>query len=113
MKKLYIFATVVIILTGCGKIEKAISDLELRMDTIEGTAISTIDKQITAMRASLETLKSVDESLQGLIDILEKEDENLKKADSELSKKITDLETYIESEIKSSKDWASATFATL
>lgn len=113
MKKFYYFATVAIILIGCGKIEKAISNLELRMDAIEGTAISTVDKQITAINASLETLKSVDESLQGLIDILEKEDENLKKADSELSKKITDLETYIESEINFSKDWADATFATL
>ena len=75
MKKFYYFATVAIILIGCGKIEKAISNLELRMDAIEGTAISTVDKQITAISASLETLKSVDESLQGLIDILEKEDE--------------------------------------
>ena len=138
-------ATVAILFASCEKYDHAIADIEDRLDKIEGTSLTTIDQQITAINASLDDLKAVDTALQTLIDDLESEAANLQqqlddnaaadaatkkaledeianikaliaelqKKDAELDQRIADLQTYVDSEITATEDWANATFATL
>ena len=137
--------TLAVLFTSCEKWDHAIADIEDRLDKIEGTKITSIEQQITAINTSLEDLKAVDAALQTLIDDLEAEaaslqqqlDDNaaadaatkkaledeianikaliaeLQAKDAELDQKIADLQTYVDSEITATEDWANATFATL
>ena len=137
--------TLAVLFTSCEKWDHAIADIEDRLDKIEGTKITSIEQQITAINTSLEDLKAVDAALQKLIDDLEAEAAELQKQlddnaaadaatkkaledeianikaliaelqakDAELDQKIADLQTYVDSEITATEDWANATFATL
>lgn len=71
-KAFYILtATAAILLVSCKKYDNAIADLKDRLDKIEGTTLTTIDQQITAINGSIDDLKGVDVALQSLIDNLE------------------------------------------
>ena len=160
-------ASVAIIFASCEKYDHAISDIEDRLDKIEGTSLTTIDQQIAAINGSIDDLKGVDaelgvyiESLQttaadlqsqidatnAALAALESDLEGqitaseqkvlgelntvktaletelatinntiatLQAKDAELDRKIADLQTYVDSEITATKDWATATFSTL
>lgn len=121
MKKiLLVIATVTMILPGCKKIEDSINALDDYISKLEQESISTIDEQIEAINLSLEALNAVDEALDERIEALESSDEStaeeiaaLKSADQAIEAKIEELKSYVDDLLKSTKDWVSATFATL
>ena len=160
-------AAVAILFASCDKYDQDIRDIEDRLDKIEGTSLTTIDRQITAINGSIDDLKVVDAELKGYIESLQNtaadlqsqidatntEIENVKKEmgdeidaveqsllnkldnlkatlegelatikanietlkakDTELEGRIAALETYVDTQLQGTKDWANATFATL
>ena len=160
-------AAVAMLFASCERYDHAISDIEDRLDKIEGTSLTTIDQQIIAINSSIDDLKGVDAELKGYIESLQTTaadlqsqieatntalaalesdlegqitaseqkvlDElntvktalegelttinntiaTLQAKDAELGQKIADLQKYVDDEIKTTKDWASATFSTL
>ena len=122
MKRTITFLAIalMVLLTGCKKINEQFENINNRLDQIEGSSLTTIDQQIKNINASLADLKSVDAALQGLIDALEAADEDhseliaaLQAKDAELDQKIADLQAYVDGEVAAVEDWAEATFATL
>ena len=81
------------------KIEEVKTALQSEISTAKSevlaqlaTAKTELENELTQINATIETLKAKDE---------------------ELDKKIADLKTYVDTELKSTKDWVNATFATL
>ena len=122
MKRTITFLAIalMVLLTGCKKINEQFENINNRLDQIEGSSLTTIDQQIKNINASLADLKNIDAALQGLIDALEAADEDhseliaaLQAKDAELDQKIADLQAYVDGEVDAVEDWAEATFATL
>ena len=122
MKRTITFLAIalMVLLTGCKKINEQFENINDRLDQIEGSSLTTIDQQIKNINASLADLKNIDAALQGLIDALEAADEDhseliaaLQAKDEELDQKIADLQAYVDGEVAAVEDWAEATFATL
>ena len=121
MKKyLLLLAVVAMLLPSCKKIEESINALENRIEVLENETIPTIDEQIAAIQTSIKALEEVDESLDESIKALEANDEAtaeeiaaLQDADAAIEAKIEELKKYVDDSINSTKDWVSATFATL
>lgn len=105
-------------LTSC--YDEDIENINSRLDAIENTQIATISQQITSINNSIQLLTDTDTELKGYIATLEKDVEQsqadietLKAKDSAIEKLIAELRSYVDSELKSAQDWATATFATL
>ena len=152
---------------SCKDMKLDIQDLKDRLDVLEGTTITSINEQISAINTSISDLKEMDESLDTYIKALEAtatdlqkqiDDANaeiakveaelgeeisvleqtllnelntakeaieaellainntlteLKQADKVLDKKISDLQTYVDTQLTSTTNWANATFSTL
>ena len=121
MKRLLlVVAAVAMMLPSCQKIEDAINALDNRVTELEGEKIPSIEQQIESMNTSIADLEAVDIALKKQIAELEKSDEataeeiaNLKTKDAELEQMIKTLQEYVNSLNQSTKDWISATFATL
>ena len=121
MKKLlFVIAAVAMLLPSCKKIEDAINALDNRVTELEGEKIPSIEQQIESINTSIADLEAVDIALKEQIAELEKSDEataeeiaNLKTKDAELEQMIKTLQEYVNSLNQSTKDWISATFATL
>ena len=80
IKKLfYLISVCMLSMTSCdcSKYDYELSEIDKRLDAIEGTSLTTIAEQIAAINASLDDLKGVDAALQKLIDDLEAEAANL------------------------------------
>ena len=135
-----IFSTGLLALSSCAT-KNDISDLQSQLDEIKNTQIASINTQISSINSSIISLSGVDTQIQGYIKALQEQAGNIEKAieqlqgddtslkeqlktineqiselqkkDNELQKQISDLTTYISSEIKSAKDWVNATFVTL
>lgn len=121
MKKLLlVIAAVAMLLQSCQKIEDAINALDNRVTEFEGEKIPSIEQQIKSINTSIADLEAVDITLKEQIAELEKSDEataeeiaNLKTKEAELEQMIKTLQEYVNSLNQSTKDWISATFATL
>ena len=121
MKKLLlVIAAVAMLLPSCKKFEDAINALDNRVTELEGKKIQSIEEQIESINTSISDLEAVDVALKEQIEELEKSDEataeeiaNLKTKDAELELMIKTLQEYVNSLNQSTKDWISATFATL
>ena len=121
MKKLlFVIAAVAMMLPSCQKIEDAINALDNRVTELEGEKIPSIEQQIESINTSISDLEAVDVALKEQIAEFEKSDEataeeiaNLKTKDAELEQMIKTLQEYVNSLNQSTKDWISATFATL
>ena len=121
MKKLLLLAAAIgVLLSGCTKLEGSIDALGNRIDTLEHTTIPSIEEQIEAVNISIAALEEVDEELEKSIKALENNDKAtaeeitaLKAKDAELDAKIAELKEYVKGQLNSTKDWISATFATL
>ena len=121
MKKLLLaIAAVAMLLPSCQKIEDEINALDNRVTELEGEKIPSIEQQIESINTSIADLEAVDITLKEQIAELEKSDEataeeiaNLKTKEAELEQMIKTLQEYVNSLNQSTKDWISATFATL
>ena len=118
-------AAVAMLFASCEKYDHAISDIEDRLDKIEGTSLTTIDQQIIAINSSIDDLKGVDAELKGYIESLQStaddlqsqidatnaEIENVKKemgneidaVEQSLLNKLNDLKTTLEGELATIK----------
>ena len=127
IKKSFFVLTVAVamLFASCEKYDHAISDIEDRLDKIEGTSLTTIDQQITAINSSIDDLKGVDAELKGYIESLQTtaddlqsqidatntEIENVKKemgdeidaVEQSLLNKLDNLKTTLEGELATIK----------
>ena len=75
---------------------------------------SDLEGQITASEQKvLNELNTVKTALEGQLATINNTIQTLQAKDKELEQKIADLQKYVDDELKSTKDWASATFSTL
>ncbi len=118
MKKFLLFSLIAL-LVSCVDYTDDINAIDERLDALE-QSVPSIDEQIAAIQTSIKALKEVDESLDESIKALEANDEAtaeeiaaLQDADAAIEAKIEELKKYVDDAIKSTKDWVSATFATL
>lgn len=113
-------AVIVMAITACDDYNHSISDIEDRVDHIEGTTLTTVEQQVTNINVSIENLEALDETLLQLIEdlqikvsdlqrqlndnpasdtvnvqTLENEIANIKVLIAELQKKDTELEKKI------------------
>ena len=70
MKKIILPLALVsaMIVSGCGKIQDQIDDLNGRLEVLEGSTIKSITEQISGINSSIKNLEGVDAALQTLID---------------------------------------------
>ena len=164
---LFLLLPALVLTFGCKDMKLDIQDSKDRLDVLEGTTITSINEQISAINTSISDLKEMDETLDAYIKTLEAtatdlqkqiNDANaeiakvaselgeeisaleqsllnelntakeaveaellainntltgLKQADEALDKKISDLQTYVDTQLTSTTNWANATFSTL
>jgi len=115
---LSIIAVATLFLTSCYNDD--IKNLQQQIDALKSGEIATIETQISSINTSITELKSVDNTLKEYVTALQSDSKkyaqqiaDLTAADKTLEGKIADLQKYVDSGIKDTKDWASATFATL
>jgi len=122
MKKLFGYCVLAVVLslvaTSCYNDD--IKNLQQQIDALKSGEIATIETQISSINTSITELKSVDNTLKEYITALQSDSKkyaqqiaDLTAMDKTLETKIADLQKYVDSGIKDTKDWASATFATL
>ena len=164
---MFLLLPVLFLTFSCKDMKLDIQDLKDRLDVLEGTTITSINEQISAINTSISDLKEMDESLDTYIKALEATATDLQKqindanteiakveaelgeeisaleqsllnelntakeaieaellainntltelklADKVLDKKISDLQTYVDTQLTSTTNWANATFSTL
>ena len=76
-----------------------IQDSKDRLDVLEGTTITTINEQITAINSSITDLQGMDETLDGHIKSLETTAENLQKQINDANAEIAKVESDLGEEI--------------
>ena len=96
-------AVIVMAITACDDYNHSISDIEDRVDHIEGTTLTTVDQQVTNINVSIENLEALDEALQQLIDDLQVKATDLQsQLDNNLAADTVNVQT-IENEIANIK----------
>ena len=96
--------------TTAADLQKQINDANAEIAKVE----SELGEEISALEQSLlDELNSAKEAIQAELLAINKTLDDLKAADTALDKKISDLRTYVDTELASTKDWANATFSTL
>ena len=118
MKKIFLFF-VVALLVGCTDYTDDFNAIDERLDKLE-QALPSIEEQIESINTQLISLKETDNAIKAQIAELEKSDKatateiaNLKSKDSELEKSISDLQKYVDTQIKNAKSEAAAAYATI
>lgn len=91
-------------------LESAVKDLQASDKKNKEELIAAIN---TAKGDILANLESVKTEIEGKLTTINNTIADLQKKDAELEKKISALKEYVDKEIKGTKDWATATFATL
>ena len=111
---LFLLFPAIILTAGCKDMKLDIQDSKDRLDVLEGTTITTINEQITAINSSITDLQSMDETLDGYIKSLETTATDLQKqindanaeiakVESELGEEITALEQSLLYELNAAK----------
>ena len=111
---LFLLLPALIFASGCKDMKLDIQDSKDRLDVLEGTTITTINEQITAINSSITDLQDMDETLDGYIKTLETTATDLQKqindanaeiakVESELGDDITALEQSLLYELNSAK----------
>lgn len=91
-------------------LESAVKDLQASDKKNKEELIAAINTAKGEILANLESAKA---EIEGKLTTINNTIADLQKKDAELEKKISDLKEYVDKEIKGTKDWATATFATL
>ena len=103
-KSFYILtALVAMLFASCEKYDHAISDIEDRLDKIEGTSLTTIDQQITAINGSIDDLKVVDAELKGYIESLQTTAADLQSQIDATNTALAALESDLQGQITASE----------
>ena len=92
------------------KIDRVEADLKKDLSDTQSNLANDI---ITAKTELLTSLTALRTDMETQLAVINTNITNLQKKDAALEEKIDDLKTYVDGEIKNTKDWASATFATL
>ena len=105
IKKSFFVLTVAVamLFASCEKYDHAISDIEDRLDKIEGTSLTTIDQQITAINSSIDDLKGVDAELKGYIESLQTTADDLQSQIDATNTALAALESDLEGQITASE----------
>ncbi len=111
--------------------QKELDRITSQIDEMKSMQIASISSQISNIQASISTLEKMDAELKSSIDELSKKEEesvspdealakeiaslkeSLTQVESAMSKRIDNLKTYIDDEIKKQTDWITTTFSTL
>ena len=123
-RALFLLLSVSIFATNCKDMKLDIQDSKDRLDVLEGTTITTINEQITAITTSISDLKDMDASLDGYIKSLETTATDLQKqiddanaditeVETELGKDISDLELSLLNELDTAKESIEAELTTI
>ena len=91
-------------------LDEAISDAEASDDALKVELVSQLN---TAKADVLAQLQSTKTALEAELALINSTIATLETKDAEVEQKITTLEEYVNSELKNTEDWVSATFATL
>ncbi|MBO7198825.1 MAG: hypothetical protein J6V26_02195 [Alistipes sp.] len=130
MKKIFTLAGLLFALcvVGCTYDDSAIID---RIERLENDSkIASIQQQIDAINASLIEMKGVNSEIKGYITVFQDAVEDIEASQSDIEElksiistltakdkqlvaSIEELEEYVNEELQNTKDWATATFATL
>ena len=120
MKRLLLMLVASALLFGCQNFNDALTDLDNRVSELEGGKIASIEQQIERINISISDLEEVSNNLKEQIATLEKSDKatadeiaKLKAKDTELEQAISALRDYVNSLNQGTRDWVSATYATL
>ena len=126
-----LFISIILIagLSACNQEE--LDSIKAQIEELKTTQIASITTQISNIQASITTLEKMDAELKKSIEDLAKKEQELENTDdaqakeiaalretitqleTSLSKRIEDLKTYVDEELKKQSDWVSATFSTL
>ena len=103
MKKLFYLSVLFLglALTSCYKEE--IKKLQGRLDLIEGTQITSIQGQISAIKTSLSGLEKVDKDLDGYIDALKNTASELQESINANKVKIEEVKASLQGEVSATK----------
>ena len=103
----------------------------MELENLKSIEITSIDQQISGIKTSISDLQVVDAELKAYIqtlqdglstldgevdekyEVISGEIASLKEADAALSKRIDDLKNYCDQQTAGTREWVSATFATL
>ena len=96
-------AAVTMLFASCEKYDHAISEIEDRLDKIEGTSLTTIDQQIAAINASINDLKAMDTELGGYISALQTTAADLQSQIDATNTALAALESNLEGQITASE----------
>ena len=101
MKDIFTKIALIILITmpSCKDMKFDIQDSKDRLDVLEGTTITTINEQITALNSSITDLQSMDETLDGYIKSLETTAENLQKQINDANAEIAKVESELGDDI--------------
>lgn len=91
-------------------LQKQITDTDAKIEAVEDELTSTINTEKADILAGLEAFKA---TVNGELNAIKGVLETLKAQDAELDGKIANLREYVDAELKTAEDWATATFATL
>lgn len=112
---LFLLLPVFALVSGCKDMKLDIQDSKERLEVLEGTTITTINEQITAINTSISDLKDMDSALDGYIKTLEATATDLQSqindanaeiatVKSELGEEITALEQSLLNELTTAKE---------
>ncbi|MBQ7945994.1 MAG: DUF1566 domain-containing protein [Bacteroidales bacterium] len=99
MKKLFsLLLATLVMLAGCGEINDRIDSLENRLDDFENNQITTIEQQITAIRACIPNLEKADSDLKNYILALQTQAANLTTSITATNQKIDEMKKSLEAD---------------
>ena len=115
VRALFLLLFVSILVSNCKDMKLDIQDSKDRLDVLEGTTITTINEQITAINTSISDLKEMDTALDEYIKTLEATAADLReqineanaeiaKVESELGEEISALEQCLLNELNTAKE---------
>ena len=93
-----------------GNLQKAIDETNDKINELEEDLSNEISIAKAEMLAELAELKT---ELNGELTVITSAIATLQTKDAELEQEITDLQTFVQNELNNTKDWTTATFATL
>ena len=92
------------------QLEVKLAETNTKIDTVKSELTETISTEKANILAELEAFRA---TVNGELDAIKAVLETLKAKDVELDGKIATLQEYVDTELKATEDWATATFATL